>query len=874
MRSRLTTEELASMNSRSRVVRETERAQHHLWELLDPGLTDKSAAVKTRVQKWYFHNLFYSDTPLIRPKDELKEWIPLAVVVAKGMSSLFAHGVKGWDNGLVRSGSQWFVQKGDGGDPVVPLDSWQPFVNYDRTVANPSYAGCFSEETQRMRSGICIENANDETKTSWREAQEAHWRMLKLEASIALFDSTNAARLEDGMDANFLGGLFLLTALADNWPKRTELFADAFWLLRIWHFALERNTGMKMTPFSTDAISNGLQNNKRQTRPDPLRSYCWLDNALQVMVSLKVLMFYRVRHHAYDRHFDRPKVEESELRKRFRVDRHDVEQSKNHWLPSTSLASSKETSPVLGPSESSSTECMSPLRLDERQQAACGSPLVRDCIGSGKSRATRLDALAETLSKNHKATSQPLMPIAYVRMRIDSAQKAYDQHIRALRMCTATFKHFWITVRSIQEEMIDNARATYRQLLHSDEQGNAHKLEKILAQFQISPLCAAKAKLKKSMVEEGMLMFRGTSHPPLSVKSDSEWESLFGNQGACHAESCTPKTGLADREADSHQKRLDALTHHKQLLNDLASEVGLPIEATALYTPSDSELGLEHPIPKMKCPSIQIYEAHAERIHRNALVFERLVDVAQKNMVRVVKQSLMECMIHASHHPNASSHKLTIPFQRECDSVICDVLHRLLALSRKHDMLRIVQTHNPSREVFASQCMAEWDSQSGVLTLGEPCDYMHTHWMAFAEILDICVRVEPLLRDQKSASIESLLPNARRICIHESGRLMEDLSTTHGRPSEDLSKRYGLEWPPAHVTDELATIPRMKTLLTWAWTLTIERFGNTATTHSSTQQPTNPTPYTVKAPTVTQCSFYARDLALMHRIETPNTVFL
>lgn len=912
MRGQLTNEELAAMHRRTRVIRETERAQHHLWEILDPALADKSAAVKAMIQKFYFDQLFYVDHPLVQPTDDFAEWVRLAEVVAKGMSDLFAHGTKNWDVGLVRkaeSGSttHWVVAKDEDGNPQVPLDAWKPFMRYDRSVANPAYAGCFLDETQRMRSRISLEGASDETVTSWKGAQDAHWRMLQIEAASNLFDPNNPYRKQDGMDAHFIGGLFLLTSVADNFPKRTALFGYTFWLLRVWHFALERNTGMKMAPFSVDYIANGPRIGRRQNRPDPLRSYCWLDNALQVIVSLKVLIFYRLRHHAYDLFFNRAKVDEVELGKRFRIDRHDVEQSKNHWLPASreasaffadsgarSHTSSKETSPVLGPSNSSSPETMSPLHLDDPTPPIVYTVAV-SCPGpSFKSRLTRLDALAEALTKHHKASSQPLMPKAYVRLRIASALTAYEQHIRALRMCTCSYKFYWINVRSIERHTVETVRAKYRELTRSCNGGapdasNAMEIEKLLNQFDLSPLSVAQKQLREDAVVAGKPMHRGSEAPPLSVTSYETWDALFGgptsgSEALCNAERCAPDTGLADIEVKSYEQRSNALKICLGGINAVNSplDVGLPVEATAMYLPSEQQLKLEHPVPTVRCASIDFYKAHLDQNYRNAIVMEKLVAAAEKAMIRVVKQCLMECLAFASlsHATPAGNSAATLMLrlpnhiQRDRDGVVCDVLHRLLALARHHKLLRVTEhaARQPA-DVFARNCVVEWDTAKGILTLGEPADYLKSHWIVFATMLEACVRAEPWLRDQRRRRTEGLLlsDDERRIRISHGGHLIEDLTANAVPVNADaIADKYVLHWPPTHITEELATIPRMKTMLTWSWDLTIELFGSTSIALPSTSaQPV--VPYSVDAPAVCKCSYPAQDLKLMHSTETCTT---
>ena len=53
-----------------------------------------------------------------------------------------------------------------------------------------------------------------------------------------------------------IGGLFLLTHVADNYAKRTELFNSDFWTLRAIHFGMERATNLRLQNFSLYRLCN------------------------------------------------------------------------------------------------------------------------------------------------------------------------------------------------------------------------------------------------------------------------------------------------------------------------------------------------------------------------------------------------------------------------------------------------------------------------------------------------------------------------------------------------------------------------------------------------------------------------------------------
>ena len=916
VRSQMTADQRAATHSRKRLVQETERAQHHLWALLDPSLGDKSAAVKTIVQRRYFDTLFYGlgpghPPPTIQPKDDLAEWTRLAVVVAKGMSTLFAHGTDGWDVGLVRKhehepggteggaqGTPWVVERDANGDPVVPLEAWRPFVHYDRTAANPAYAGCFQDESQRMRSGICTDRASEDVLAAWKDAQEAHWRMLQLEAATGLFDPSNPFRQDDGMDAHFLGGLFLLTSVSDNWPKRTALFGLTFWLLKVWHFALVRNTGLKMAPFSTDHLVGRPRGGRRQTRPDPQRSYCWLDNALQVMVSLKVMIFYRVRHHAYDHFFRRPRVAESELTKRFRIDRHDVEQSINHWLPASrdsagaSSEESKPTTPVLGPtSETSTPESMSPLRLDDERLLGppARAPATAFSVATGGSAgkpAARIDALAETLAKQHRAATLSLVHAEYARDRIDNAVAHMSLYRDALRRCTATYAHYWMAVRRTEQTLVEAARARYLEHLAtaassdtSDTSETDAEIRELFRRFQCSnTLHEAQEQVRTRVVDEGL--FCGPTVPRLCVSSSKEeWARLFGERTPLlSGTSCAPDTGLAEREARSYDARLAVLAEAKRRADAVDAHVlvALPVEATAVYMPSVSPEQLRNerplPAPSAPCPSIQSYQQHRERVAQDDRRFAAVVGACEQAMARCLRGALLECLAHAARSRETEP-PLRLPHHvhGDRDGVVSDVLHRVLVLAHQNGLLSVVadldyagDDDDPAR----GACMVEWDHRRGTIRLGDPCRYLRSHWPVFVAVLQACLRAEPCLRGRLRRSAPGLLREDER-------RRVRVTSDTRDPPllPERTDPCYPTDWPPDHTTDLLADPALVRTMLLWSWPHALEFFSHTNTTPSAKPEPARHYPYnTTTNVEPTRCAYPLSDLKILHCFMTATLV--
>ncbi len=311
-----------------------------LWMHLDPPLSNKSAAVKASVQALCLDLLLTSSASLedesqAKLSSRLSEWFALAREVAKGSHALFCQGTDGWDNGIDPETNKPVLD--EHAKPLVAKDSYWPFETYDRTLENPVYAHCFGDSmTQCMRSRVRIVNPDGKAAAQWKAAETAHRRMLDMEAHHELFRPKDVTGKDtaSGLTTEELGGLFLMTNVSDNWAKRTELFDLGFWTLRIVHFGLERNLGLRMSNFSLDTIGQSSpdaspqslplsEQSLRISFPDPLRSLCWLENVLHCIVALKVYLFVKLRWAVYDG----PDNNESEkaLAERVILDRHDIE---------------------------------------------------------------------------------------------------------------------------------------------------------------------------------------------------------------------------------------------------------------------------------------------------------------------------------------------------------------------------------------------------------------------------------------------------------------------------------------------------------------------------------------------------------------------
>ena len=328
-----------------------ELAQRALWLHVDRQVVDKSVAVKATVQALCLRKLEFRSA-------DLALWMRRARVVATGLHTLYAEAMRGWDRGL---NERLEVDA----DAAVPLDAWSP--SSWRVPDHPRFAGCFGESAvQRMRSRVRVADA---ARTAWEAAVEAHWQMLALEAEA------DVLAVSPTLSAAEVGGLFLLSHTADNWPKRPEVFDEDFWLLRVVHLGLERNTSLQIAKFDLGVL-------RRAHSPEPLvdsrKVYCWLVNAIVALVALKVAIFYKVRVHAYDAAAGRPLTTEQAFSALVRVDRHDLEQSKSHWRPA--MMPSPTTSATTAPSSPSACSVCSASSSDEAApKRARREEAIRSC---------------------------------------------------------------------------------------------------------------------------------------------------------------------------------------------------------------------------------------------------------------------------------------------------------------------------------------------------------------------------------------------------------------------------------------------------------------------------------------------------------------
>jgi len=362
--------------------------QRHLWENLDPPMLQRSPPAKAFVQDLYTtmmmvgpvlcHSVppmelpclsdrapLFEDDACLRHSPVLGEsalmassgtlrlrWYWHLRYAAELMARIFEASCAGWDRGLDPA-TREVVVDATTGRPTVPRDDWFPFETYnslelavgamlrsgnlspdDRRCAEE----CLKDRATRFRSRLKAPARVRITRQTCRSGPAPEWDvddplnellthlslMLEIEAKVDIFK---------GAAPTLVGGMFLLTTLADNWPRESGHYDFAYWHLRMIHFAIERNTRLRANAFALGALDDEGSRPPPASMSNTVRSYCWLFNAPLTMLALKATTLLRVRVHAYDRAEGRAPTTSEEFAKLVAADRHDIEQAKLHWLP-------------------------------------------------------------------------------------------------------------------------------------------------------------------------------------------------------------------------------------------------------------------------------------------------------------------------------------------------------------------------------------------------------------------------------------------------------------------------------------------------------------------------------------------------------------
>jgi hypothetical protein len=826
----------------------TVSAQQHLWQHLDPAAASKSAAVKTAKQALYLRQL-HASKDVLAPL--FQAWLRDARLVALGMHALFDAGMCEWNVGLDPATNEVLVDA-ETGRPTHERDAWFPFERYDRTAVDPRYANCFGDsEAQRMRSRVAFGKcrnggASDAHTACWHHAEQAHRRMLDVEAKGRLFDDPDR---QTSLTAAELGGLFLLTNTPDNWAKRPELFDEGFWFLRAVHFGLERNLGLRMNRFSLHTQGGDPSRSLRQSCPDPLRSYCWLDNALHTIVALKVVVFLRIRWHAYDRAEDLPRTTEAALAELVLVDRHDVEQSKNHWLPPTRQSGGSTSSPSTSPA---GPQPLAMMAASEPEPA----PLVERLVARLVARLRERGCAPLRLILGRMATERFLLL-----QRIDELDRLVGLHLAHKRAVEDA-------VRGIERDAETQIERLTSEQGEQDPEATAKTVERIMAQCQLGTIeVDARERVRLEAADQGLWLLASDrvwadadnndvvrrlvdvgaaprhADELVRFRRRDEWLGHFGGDGSCRSE-------LACDPAVRGYARLEALALCQRLLGLLRSEaefrasplealVPLPLECRQDIALADAEA---HKPPSNVPP--EHVKRYAAGLRGQEGERRQLMSNLERSCVRSMSRALwrcfaacMNCVCDEASETSCGSDndaatddtELRVPERLFAGqrAVACDVLHQMLSIAEAHNGLATLRDEDEDNDPNSGSDppILVYNPGTRRLLMPDPMAVVTCHWEAAKHLLDLAERVEPWVRDRRRrvdrASAGVLLAPEERwvtlsptegLVVHGDAHRAE--ATARLRDARlQLSERFWPTWPPRE--HELCTEARVRTALRW-----------------------------------------------------------
>jgi hypothetical protein len=860
-----TAEELWTLIAEAAIIASTDKsvcASRTLWLHLDPPLATKSAAVKAAVQSICFDLLLPPQAAQTKLSAHLTEWILLARDVALGAHALFAQGVSGWDEGLDSQTHK--PLRDDQGALLVAKESYWPFEIYDRTLENPLYAHCFGDsEAQSRRSRVRLVDPESKSTVKWRAAEVAHRKMIDLEANHELFRPRNVSCKGSGLTAAELGGLFLLTTLSDNWAKRAELFDLQFWTLRIVHFGLERNLGLRINQFSIDALATTLTPTSsphsspqsqplaeellRHSFPDPVRSRCWLENSIHCMIAMKVFIFLKLRWAAYN-----PETEKL-LNERVIIDRHDVEQSKAHWLPSA-RPTSTHTSPLFGPIRNSDVDDLPPLAPLPPQAAALPTLPPLHTI------------LTERLCQNGPPVSgrEALAMLATERFlvlkRIEKLDRMVGMHLSMrLLLEGERARQAEVAIATLAEL---SEKMEVPGLSKSEASRLATKFETISKKFSMETSSTSIITGVKRRVQSHGLKLPSsdrvwTTHAQDEVVAklaaigipgpqvdgqtmlgpDEEFGTLFGAMGTAGTLSsnrCHPIDGYARVEALLLVERLyeivESETAMQNRLRSLSTLVAIPLACHPDVSLSSVPLGLPQ---RLIHPSFRIYTQLQKKQHECSTSIKSMSDACAGAMAKAIECSFATCLAECSEDaesdqdddaPCSSQLKMPQRLYVSQRKVASDVVHRFLNVAYVFNGLRVVHDddlpdddetdggYEPSPPILV------YNASSGQLSMPDSKAIVERHWTAAQHLLDLAVSIELWTRDRRRRLVTLLRPEEHLltistdegICVHKERRD----AVCARLDEEDHATLYWPAWPPTD--SDLITPARVETMVKWA----------------------------------------------------------
>jgi hypothetical protein len=829
-----------------------------LWKHLDPPLAGKSAAVKAAVQALCLDQLL---APSKKLPARLAEWFAMAREVAAGAHALFVQGVRGWDEGLDCDTHK--VIRDERGDPRVSKMTYWPFETYDRTLENPLYARCFGDsEAQSQRSRVKLVDL-DVAKT-WHAAEAAHRSMLDMEAYHELFLPSDALSNE-GLTIAELGGLFLLTNLSDNWAKRTELFDLDFWTLRMVHFGLERNLGLRMNQFCLDTLARAAASPRaspntppepflRHSFPDPMRSRCWLENALHCIVALKVHLFLKLRWAAYD-----DAKGEQVLNEQVLLDRHDIEQSKAHWLPSA-RPKSTEISPILNPAASS--VAIPPLAPPLPPPVAPVAPVAPPALH---------EALLQRLCEHGAPVSgrEALAMLASERFlllqRIEALDRMVGMHLEVHRLLEQ--EHQKQSETAMQKLAVLTAAMDAPNLSNPEATRLAAEFAAISESFTLKASSDAALEGVRRRVQARGMQLRAVDsvwamHANREAVSklvavgvgrateretmlglDEEFNTLFGTgNGTLSVARCDPNDGWCRSEAIALLERLvHVLASEAALQHRLRSlDVLVPVPLACCVEVSLAKVNLGIPQRSLH-KSLRLYaQLHKKQTERSASL-NIMANTCATAMAKAIERAFTTCLAECSDPTESdiefgdTEEQLKMPdrlyaCQRKVASA---VVHSFLNVAHLYGGLRIVHDDDLSEEddQFPPPVIV-YNATAAQLSMPNPVAIVERHWPAAQHLLDLAVCVEPWIRDRRRrlpcllAIEEHLVTLSAKAgpCVHATHRAA---ALARLEAAEDAQQqRYWPAWPPTEA--DLVTAERLETTLKWGRHATLHALRSAA----------------------------------------------
>lgn len=782
--------------------------QHHLWAHVDKQVMHKSAAVKATVQALCLRKLTYTNAAL-------STWMEWATVVATGVNALYADAMVGWDCGLDASG------RVDVEDSETTVDTWSPFELYDRTE-DARFENCLGDSrVQRIRSRVKIGRS---CKAAWEAAVDAHWKMLTIEAESDVF------AVSETLNAAQIGGLFLLSHTADNWPKRFDIFDSDFWLLRVVHLGIERNTPLQILKFDLGALN--------QTQPpalvmDSRKVYCWLANSLVALVALKVAIFFKIRTHAYDLAAGRALTSEHQFGNTIKVDRHDLEQSKSHWRPETTPVPMPILTPVPAPAATPAfVEALVPSEPSRKRE--CPEPRV-------------VFADAASLVPVREVLDRLAAERAALRKRVEYLDEAVCTHLAFSRLCDAQIEHQHASALARLDELFMESQSINRSP-NADCSKCEDEMRRISAQFTPASAhrCALDA-VRKEVATVGLLLrvedrVWGTDRHSVRmlvavgadantqsvrrhVRQSSEFERLFGSDGK-RGELGTGAALVAKCGAGGHL-RAEAHSLVDRLLALMRVETEMR-EVKSLDTKVRLPLELAHPLALAgvlgrdlapKAPAhIKAYAAAVKTHGELRGKADAFVATSKRTMGHAILTGFNACMDEILQGERVAVWTdFPLRLKQQVQRLQCarDVVHAMLGIAHAFGGLA---DDDGSMGVDEPVPIIAWNRDTQCLVMPFPERVVLEHWRAAQHLVTVVSRAEEWIRNPRkhrtrelddATTWVTLGPNGPIIHAENKERFMQKLDDELGA----LDRCFWPNWPPK--SSQISTLPRIVTALTW-----------------------------------------------------------